>query len=54
MKKLVSLILAIAMVLACCAAFAEAPEGYPEVREGIDFGGALHGKGHEYAGGNDL
>ncbi|MBQ6174143.1 MAG: extracellular solute-binding protein [Clostridia bacterium] len=40
MKKLVSLFLAIAMVLACCAALAEAPEGYPEVKEGIDFGGA--------------
>jgi hypothetical protein len=40
MKKLVSLIVALAMVLACCAALAEAPEGYPEVKEGIDFGGA--------------
>lgn len=40
MKKLVSLFLAIALVMVCCGAFAEAPEGYPEVREGIDFGGA--------------
>ncbi len=40
MKKLVSLFLALALVLVCCAALAEAPEGYPEVREGVDFGGA--------------
>ena len=40
MKKLVSLFLAIALVMVCCAAIAEAPEGYPEVKEGVDFGGA--------------
>ena len=40
MKKLFSLFLAIAIVMVSCAALAEAPEGYPEVREGIDFGGA--------------
>ena len=40
MKKLVSLILAAMMLCAMCAAFADAPEGYPEVVEGIDFGGA--------------
>lgn len=39
MKKLVALILA-AMMLCASLALAEAPEGYPEVVEGIDFGGA--------------
>lgn len=39
MKKLVALVLA-AMMLCASIAFAEAPEGYPEVKEGIDFGGA--------------
>jgi hypothetical protein len=38
MKKLVFLSLAIAMLFAV-AALAEAPEGYPEVVDGIDFGG---------------
>ena len=39
MKKLVALILAAVMMTVCCAALAEAPEGYPEIKEGIDFGG---------------
>lgn len=38
MKKLVALLLAVMMLSAM--ALAEAPEGYPEVVEGIDFGGA--------------
>ena len=39
MKKLVALLLA-AMMLCASAALAEAPEGYPAVVEGVDFGGA--------------
>lgn len=39
MKKLLALILAALMLLACTAALAEEAE-YPEVVEGIDFGGA--------------
>lgn len=40
MKKFLSLILAAMMVLACCnIAVAESPEGYPEIPEGLDFGG---------------
>ena len=39
MKKLVALLLA-AMMLSGIVALAEAPEGYPEVVPGIDFGGA--------------
>ncbi len=39
MKKIMALVLAAMMLLACCSALAEAPEGYPEVKEGIDFGG---------------
>jgi len=38
MKKLVALLLAVMMLP--IMALAEAPEGYPEVKEGIDFGGA--------------
>lgn len=38
MKKLVALVLA-AMMLCASIAFAEAPEGYPAVKEGLDFGG---------------
>ncbi len=38
MKKLLALILAALMLLACTAALAEEAE-YPEVVEGIDFGG---------------
>ena len=40
MKKLISLILVLSL-MACIlpAAVAEAPDGYPEVVEGIDFGG---------------
>lgn len=38
MKKLVALLLAVMMLSAM--ALAEAPEGYPEIVEGIDFGGA--------------
>ena len=40
MKKLFTLLLAAMMLLTSFAALAEAPEGYPEVVEGIDFGGA--------------
>ena len=39
MKKIMALVLAAMMLLACCSALADAPEGYPEVKEGIDFGG---------------
>ena len=39
MKKLIALVLAAALLLSCCAALAEAPEGYPEKIEGLDFGG---------------
>ena len=38
MKKVLALVLAAMMLLACCSALAE--EGYPEKVEGIDFGGA--------------
>ena len=38
MKKLVALVLA-AMMLCAGIAFAEVPEGYPAVKEGLDFGG---------------
>ena len=40
MKKLVSLVLAVMMVVLCTISLAETPEGYPKVVEGIDFGGA--------------
>ena len=40
MKKIMALILAAMMLLACCSALAEVPEGYPEIIEGLDFGGA--------------
>ena len=40
MKKIMALVLAAMMLLACCSALAETPEGYPAVVEGIDFGGA--------------
>ena len=40
MKKLVALLLVAMMLCASMAALAESPEGYPEVVEGIDFGGA--------------
>jgi len=40
MKKIMALVLAAMMLLGCCSALAEAPEGYPAVVEGIDFGGA--------------
>ncbi len=39
MKKLVALLLAVLMLSMSVLALAEAPEGYPEVVEGIDFGG---------------
>ncbi|MBE5800730.1 MAG: hypothetical protein E7319_00385 [Clostridiales bacterium] len=39
MKKLVALLLAVMMLSVSVLALAEAPEGYPEVQEGIDFGG---------------
>ena len=40
MKKIVSLLLAAMLLVACCASLAEVPEGYPEIIEGLDFGGA--------------
>ena len=40
MKKLVSLFLALMLVMLCAVFLAEKPEGYPDVAEGIDFGGA--------------
>ena len=40
MKKLFALLLCAVMLFTCAAVVAEAPEGYPEVKEGIDFGGA--------------
>jgi hypothetical protein len=39
MKKIMALVLAAMMLMGICSALAEAPEGYPEVKEGIDFGG---------------
>jgi len=39
MKKLVALLLAAMMLCASVVALAETPEGYPEIKEGIDFGG---------------
>ncbi len=39
MKKIVALLLAAMMLLACLSALAEVPEGYPEIIEGLDFGG---------------
>ncbi len=39
MKKLVAVLMAVLMLLASVSALAEAPEGYPEVVPGIDFGG---------------
>lgn len=40
MKKLVSFLMALMMVALLVPSLAESPEGYPEVVEGIDFGGA--------------
>ncbi|MBQ7183521.1 MAG: hypothetical protein IJR97_05980 [Clostridia bacterium] len=40
MKKLFALLLAAVMLLGCCALAEELPEGYPEIKEGVDFGGA--------------
>ena len=40
MKKIVSLLLAAMLFVACLASLAEVPEGYPEIIEGLDFGGA--------------
>lgn len=40
MKKLVALLLVAMMLCASMAALAETPDGYPEVVEGIDLGGA--------------
>ena len=39
MKKLFALLLAAMLLVTSVAALAEAPEGYPEVVDGIDFGG---------------
>ncbi len=39
MKKIMALVLAAMLLLGCCSALAEVPEGYPEIVEGIDFGG---------------
>ncbi|MBR5288492.1 MAG: hypothetical protein IKU34_07890 [Clostridia bacterium] len=40
MKKLFSLLLAVMMLCMSFAALAEVPEGYPEIKEGVDLGGA--------------
>ena len=40
MKKLVAMLLSLMMLLACANVLAEAPEGYPEIKAGVDFGGA--------------
>ena len=41
MKKIMALVVAAIMLLGCCSlALAEVPESYPEVIEGLDFGGA--------------
>ena len=40
MKKVLALVLAAMLLSVSFAALAEAPEGYPAVVEGIDFGGA--------------
>ena len=42
MKKIIALVLAAVMLLACCsfAAAEDIPEEYPEIIEGLDFGGA--------------
>ena len=39
MKKIVALLLAALMLIGCVSALAEVPEGYPEIIEGLDFGG---------------
>ncbi len=39
MKKIIALVLAAMMLMGICGALAETPEGYPEVPEGLDFGG---------------
>ncbi len=42
MKKIMALVLAAMLLLGCCsfAAAEELPDGYPEIIEGLDFGGA--------------
>ena len=40
MKKLVAMLLSLMMLLACMNVLAESPEGYPEIKAGVDFGGA--------------
>ena len=42
MKKIMALVLAALMLLGCCsfAAAEEVPAEYPEIIEGLDFGGA--------------
>lgn len=40
MKKILALVLAAMLLMGMCSALAEVPEGYPEVIEGLDFGGA--------------
>ena len=39
MKKLLAMLLVAALLVVSCAALAEVPEGYPEIIEGLDFGG---------------
>ena len=39
MKKILALVLAAMLLMGMCSALAEAPEGYPEKIEGLDFGG---------------
>ena len=43
MKKIMALVLAAAMLLACCsfAVAEDIPEEYPEIIEGLDFGALL-------------
>ena len=44
MKKILALVLAAMLLMGVCSALAEAPEGYPEVIEGLDFGGRTAGR----------
>ena len=39
MKKIIALVMAAMMLLVCCSALAEAPEGYPEINKDINMEG---------------
>ena len=39
MKKIIALVMATMMLLVCCSALAEAPEGYPEINKDINMEG---------------